>query len=113
LERPAKPSSISGSLESESPRQYFGNVLNGSSTQPADAATEVTDCGILTTASDLVFTDGRERYFKALDARNGQQLWKSNLGAQMAAGPMTYQVDGKQYVAVAAGHAIFAFGLGE
>jgi alcohol dehydrogenase (cytochrome c) len=75
--------------------------------------TDVTDSGILTTASDLLFTGGREGYFQAVDARNGQLLWKSNLGGQMAAGPMTYQVDGKQYVAIAAGHAIFAFGLRE
>jgi len=75
--------------------------------------TDVTDSGILTTASDLLITGGREGYFQAVDARNGQLLWKSNLGGQMAAGPMTYQVDGKQYVAIAAGHAIFAFGLRE
>jgi alcohol dehydrogenase (cytochrome c) len=75
--------------------------------------TDVTDSGILTTASDLLFTGGREGYFQALDARTGQSLWKSNLGGQMAAGPITYQVDGKQYVAIAAGHAMFAFGLRE
>ena len=75
--------------------------------KPKDRAT------ILTTASDVLFTGGREGYFQAIDARTGQLLWKSNLGGQMAAGPITYQVDGKQYVAIAAGHAIFAFGLRE
>ena len=75
--------------------------------------TDVTDSGILTTASDVLFTGGREGYFQAIDARNGQLLWRANLGGQMAAGPMTYQVDGKQYVAIAAGHAIFSFGLRE
>src|SRR5216684_8292853 len=75
--------------------------------------TDVTDSGIVTTATDLLFTGGREGYFQALDARNGQVLWKSNLGGQMAAGPITYSVDGKQYVAIAAGHGIFAFGLRE
>jgi alcohol dehydrogenase (cytochrome c) len=75
--------------------------------------TDVTDSGIVTTATDLLFTGGREGYFQALDARNGQILWKSNLGGQMAAGPMTYSVDGKQYVAIAAGHGVFAFGLRE
>jgi glucose dehydrogenase len=72
---------------------------------------DVTDSGILTTASDILFTGGREGYFQALDARTGQLLWTSNLGGQMAAGPITYQVDGKQYVAIAAGHAMFAFAL--
>jgi alcohol dehydrogenase (cytochrome c) len=75
--------------------------------------TDVTDSGILTTASDVLFTGGREGYFQALDARTGSVLWKTNLGGQMAAGPMTYEVDGKQYVAIASGHAIFAFGLRE
>jgi alcohol dehydrogenase (cytochrome c) len=75
--------------------------------------TDVTDSGILTTASDLLFTGGREGYFHALDARTGTLLWKATLGGQIAAGPMTYQVDGKQYVAIAAGHSLFVFGLRE
>jgi len=58
------------------------------------AMTDVTDSGILTTASDLLFTGGREGYFQALDARTGQLLWKTNLGGQIVSGPMTYQVDG-------------------
>ena len=45
--------------------------------------TDVTDSGILTTASDLLFTGGREGYFQALDARTGTLLWKTNLGAQI------------------------------
>jgi alcohol dehydrogenase (cytochrome c) len=75
--------------------------------------TDVTDSGILTTASDLLFTGGREGYFHALDARSGALLWKATLGGQIAAGPMTYQVGGKQYVAIAAGHSLFAFALRE
>ena len=75
--------------------------------------TDVTDSGVLSTASDLIFTGGREGYFQALDARTGNLLWKMNLGGQMAAGPMTYSVDGRQYVAIAAGHAIFSFALPE
>jgi len=77
------------------------------------AMTDVTDSGILTTATDLLFAGGREGYFHALDARTGALLWKANLGGQVASGPMTYQVDGKQYVAVAAGHSLFAFALRE
>jgi len=73
--------------------------------------TDVTDSGILTTDSNVLFSGGREGYFQALDAKNGRLLWKMNLGGQMAAGPISYQVDGKQYVVIAAGHALFAFGL--
>jgi alcohol dehydrogenase (cytochrome c) len=74
---------------------------------------DVTDSGILTTASDLLFTGGREGYFHALDARTGTLLWKVNLGGQIVNGPMTYQVDGKQYVAVISGNSLVAFALRE
>jgi alcohol dehydrogenase (cytochrome c) len=72
---------------------------------------DLTASGILTTASDVLFSGGREGYFYALDARNGSLLWKSSLGGSVEAGPMTYRVDGKQYVTVAAGHALFTFAL--
>ena len=75
--------------------------------------TDVTDSGILTTASDLLFTGGREGYFQALDARTGTLLWKSSVGGPVSAAPITYQIDGRQYVAIAAGHALFVYGLRE
>jgi alcohol dehydrogenase (cytochrome c) len=75
--------------------------------------TDVSDSGILTTDSNVLFSGGREGYFQALDARNGHLLWKTNLGGQMAAGPISYQVDGTQYIVIAAGHALFAFALRE
>ena len=75
--------------------------------------TDVIDSGILTTASDLLFVGGREGYFHALDARNGSLLWKVNLGGQITAGPMTYQMGDKQFVAIASGHGLYAFGLRE
>jgi alcohol dehydrogenase (cytochrome c) len=73
--------------------------------------TDVTDSGILTTASDLLFTGGREGYFQVLDAKTGALLWKTNLGGQIVNGPMTYQVDGKQYIAVIAGNNLVTFAL--
>jgi alcohol dehydrogenase (cytochrome c) len=72
---------------------------------------DVSDSGILTTASDLLFTGNREGYFHVLDARTGKLLWRATTGGQMASGPITYEVDGKQYVAMSAGHALFVFGL--
>ena len=74
---------------------------------------DVTDAGILTTASDLLFSGGREGYFYALDARNGDLLWKASLGGAVASGPMSYSVAGKQYVAISAGSGLFVFGLRE
>jgi alcohol dehydrogenase (cytochrome c) len=72
---------------------------------------DVTDSGVLTTASDIVFAGGREGYFFALDARTGAVLWKAMTGGQISAGPVTYAVDGKQYVSVPAGNAVFTFCL--
>jgi alcohol dehydrogenase (cytochrome c) len=74
---------------------------------------DVTDAGILTTGSDLLFSGGREGYFYALDARNGELLWRTSLGGTIASGPMSYSVAGKQYVAVSAGNSLFVFGLRE
>jgi alcohol dehydrogenase (cytochrome c) len=74
---------------------------------------DVTDSGILTTATDLLFVGGREGYFFALNARNGSMLWKANTGGQISAGPMTYAVGGRQYVAVASGNALYVYALRE
>jgi alcohol dehydrogenase (cytochrome c) len=74
---------------------------------------DVTYAGVLSTASDLVFSGGREGYFYALNARTGERLWRTSLGGQVNSGPMSYMVDGKQYIAVAAGSSLFAFKLKE
>jgi alcohol dehydrogenase (cytochrome c) len=73
--------------------------------------TDVTDTGIVTTATDLLFTGGREGYLQVLNARTGALLWKTNLGAQMLNNPITYQVNGRQYVAAMAGLSLFTFAL--
>ncbi len=73
--------------------------------------TDVTDSGIVSTASDLIFTGGREGYLQAIDARTGTLIWKQNLGAQMINNPITYSVNGKQYVAAMAGLSLFTFAL--
>ncbi len=73
--------------------------------------TDVTEAGVLTTASDLLFSGGREGYFYALDARSGALIWKTSLGAAVISSPMTYSVGGKQYVAVNAGNCLFTFAL--
>ena len=73
--------------------------------------TDVTTSGILTTASDLLFTGGREGYFYAFDARDGELLWKATLGGVVHNGPISYKVGDTQYVAVAAGNGLFAFKL--
>jgi alcohol dehydrogenase (cytochrome c) len=77
--------------------------------------------GVLSTAGQLVFGGSagwitRDRplmdgYFFALDAEHGKLLWRINLGGDMSANPMTYMVNGKQMVTMAAGSGIFTFAL--
>jgi alcohol dehydrogenase (cytochrome c) len=59
--------------------------------------------GITATAGDLVFTGEGNGLFKAYNAKTGELLWSFQCGAGVNAPPVTYMVDGKQYVAVAAG----------
>jgi alcohol dehydrogenase (cytochrome c) len=73
--------------------------------------TDVTDSGIVTTATDVLITGGREGYLQALNARTGELLWKINLGAQMLNGPITFEVNGRQYVSAVAGLSLFTFAL--
>jgi alcohol dehydrogenase (cytochrome c) len=75
------------------------------------AMSDVVDAGVLTTASDVLFSGGREGYVFALDARTGAMLWKANVGGQASNGPMTYAAAGRQYVAFAAGNALFVYAL--
>jgi alcohol dehydrogenase (cytochrome c) len=72
---------------------------------------DVTDAGILTTDSNLLFSGGREGFFYALDGRTGELLWKTTLGGPVQSGPITYSVNGRQYVSVNAGSSLFAFAL--
>ena len=72
---------------------------------------DITWAGVLTTASDLVLSGGKEGYFFALDARTGELLWKLALGGQVNSGPMSYSVNGRQYITIAAGNSLFAFAL--
>lgn len=67
--------------------------------------------GVLTTASNMLFAGGRDGQFVALDARDGKLLWETNLGPSVSAGPMTYMVDGKQYVSIQCGNALYTFTL--
>ena len=72
---------------------------------------DVSDAGILTTAGGVLFSGNREGYFFALDASTGKEVWKRYLGGQVAASPITYIVDGAQYVSIAAGNSLFTFTL--
>ncbi len=59
--------------------------------------------GVLSTAGDLVFQGTGEGIFAAYDADNGDALWQYQSDSAVLAGPMTYELDGEQYIAVAQG----------
>ena len=59
--------------------------------------------GALTTASDLVFYGTLDRWFKALDAKTGKELWKFQVGSGVIGNAFTYSNGGKQYVGVLSG----------
>lgn len=70
--------------------------------------------GALATAGGLVFAGESSGDFIAVDAKTGARLWRFATGAGVNAPPVTYSIDGRQYVAVAAGgHALFKFPLGD
>jgi alcohol dehydrogenase (cytochrome c) len=67
--------------------------------------------GLLSTAGGLVFFGDDSGAFAAVEAPTGKPLWHFHTNQLWKASPMTYMVDGKQYVAIAAGSNILAFGL--
>jgi alcohol dehydrogenase (cytochrome c) len=67
--------------------------------------------GVLSTAGGLLFTGDAEGNFIALDATSGKPLWHFQMGGAVYASPMAFAVDGKQYIAIAAGSSLYAFGL--
>ncbi|MGC1372267.1 MAG: PQQ-dependent dehydrogenase, methanol/ethanol family [Candidatus Sulfotelmatobacter sp.] len=73
--------------------------------------TSPTWSGVLSTAGGLVFRGDAEGNFIALDAAAGKPLWHFQMGGAVYAAPVAFAVDGKEYVAIAAGSALYAFGL--
>jgi PQQ-dependent dehydrogenase (methanol/ethanol family) len=67
--------------------------------------------GVLATAGGLVFYGDPNGAFVAVDEREGKALWHFDTNVGMKASPMTYMVNGKQFVAVAAGSAFLSFAL--
>ncbi|MBL8231766.1 MAG: PQQ-binding-like beta-propeller repeat protein, partial [Bryobacterales bacterium] len=67
--------------------------------------------GILGTAGGLLFYGDPSGYFLAADERDGKTLWRMPLNATIKTSPMTYSIDGEQYVSIAAGSTILTFGL--
>jgi PQQ-dependent dehydrogenase (methanol/ethanol family) len=73
--------------------------------------TEDNYSGVLSTAGGVVFYGETGGSFAAVDARDGKSLWHFDANQPWKASPMTYEINGKQYVAIASGNNILSFAL--
>jgi alcohol dehydrogenase (cytochrome c) len=67
--------------------------------------------GVLGTRGGLVFAATAEGQFLALDAKSGKPLWNFRIGVPITASPISYAVDGRQFVAISAGNMVYSFAL--
>ena len=105
-----------GGGETPLPMESYHRAVRAISPQTGDIRWEFpvdprTTSGLMSTAGDLVFGGSADGFFFALDALTGEELWHRNIGGRVHAAPMGYAVNGKQYVAIAAGNAVFSFAL--
>jgi len=69
--------------------------------------------GVLATAGGLLFASSRDGNVIALDAKTGKRLWHYQTGGNHSASPISYAIDGRQYVALTAGNVLYSFSLPE
>jgi alcohol dehydrogenase (cytochrome c) len=69
--------------------------------------------GVLTTDSEVTFTGDAMGNVLALDTRTGKTLWHAGTGAPMQTSPITYKLDGRQYIVTGSGGVVFAWALPE
>ncbi|HEU4938588.1 MAG TPA: PQQ-dependent dehydrogenase, methanol/ethanol family [Vicinamibacterales bacterium] len=69
--------------------------------------------GVLATAGGVLFASSRDGNLIALDAKTGQYLWHYQTSGNHAASPISYAINGRQYVALTAGNVLYSFALPE
>ena len=74
---------------------------------------EGSGAGVLTTESGLTFTGDAHGNFLALDSTDGKTLWHAGSGAPSMSSPISYQLDGRQYMLTSSGGVMFAWALPE
>jgi alcohol dehydrogenase (cytochrome c) len=108
-----------GGAARPAPGETFEKFLRAINIQTGEIAFDVpqvttpqtASAGVMSTASGLVFYGENSGSFMAVDAANGKILWQFPTNQVWKASPMTYMFDNKQYVAIAVGTDIVAFGL--
>jgi alcohol dehydrogenase (cytochrome c) len=107
---------VGGAPERYVPQETYASMIRALDPRTGDTRWEFplqpkTQSGLLSTASDLVFGGSVDGYFYALDAVNGSELWRINVGGEVKAAPISYMVGNVQYVTIAAGNSILTFAL--
>jgi alcohol dehydrogenase (cytochrome c) len=87
------------------------DIQTGKTAWEIQAGGGILGSGLMVTAGGLVFYGDGHGAFVAADAATGKPLWHFNTGERWKAGPMTYIVDGNQYIGMVAGSTVLAFGL--
>lgn len=104
-----------GHLQEQAVRQYVRalDIESGKVAweEPQVGPNEGTEAGILATAGGLLFYGDASGHMVAANARDGKVLWYFSAHSVIKASPMTYRVNGNQYVALAVGPTILCFGL--
>ncbi|HLJ14156.1 MAG TPA: PQQ-dependent dehydrogenase, methanol/ethanol family [Bryobacteraceae bacterium] len=67
--------------------------------------------GTLATSGNLVFAGDEDGYLMALQADTGKLLWRVNTGSRLVTSPITYELDGKQYITMPSGNVVLTFSL--
>jgi alcohol dehydrogenase (cytochrome c) len=110
-----------GGAARPAPGESFTKSLRAINIQTGDIVWDVpqisgaatASAGVISTASGLVFFGENSGAFMAADAATGKLLWEFPTNQTWKASPMTYVFDNRQYIAIAAGQSIMAFGLPE
>jgi alcohol dehydrogenase (cytochrome c) len=111
-------------------RPYWGSVSRGVTDEPEWGLLKALDpltgetkwdfryfhapwAGTLSTAGGLIFAGDQDGYLMAFDARTGKNLWKISTGSPIVNSPITYMLNGRQYITMPSGSAVLTFALPE
>src|SRR5579862_2974550 len=116
--RPPKPGEgYSGGSQELDPKIGFPGAIRAIDPRTGDmrwnfpVQTGSAAAGLLGTAGGVVFATTKDGYLIALDARTGKLLWHYQTGGDIMTAPISYAVDGKQYIAISSTSALFTFAL--
>ena len=116
--RPIGPARGGGYLESPKPEeawQLYVRALDATTGKKIWDYQQISSFhygpGVLSTAGGLVFAGEHKGQVSALDARTGKSLWHFNTGDLITSSPISYAIDGQQYIAISSGSNILAFAL--